>query len=340
LNDQRGKCVGSLTSGRSRCEPAAHLDEPVGCHAARLLDIGLYHSEVTSERLVGSPLRWGRRVFEPAELAVMAIVNATPDSFFDRGRTYGTSAALERVAQVVDEGADIVDIGGIKAAPGGDVDADEELRRVLPVVEGARAGHPDLVISVDTWRSDVADVLCRAGADVINDAWGAVDPALAGVAAAHGAGLVCTHAGGQSARTRPHRVWYDDVVAETTAYLLERAHDALAAGVRRDAIVIDPAHDFGKNSRHSLMLTRRTDALVETGWPVLVAMSRKDFIGEVLDLAPDDRLEGTLAATAIAAWLGARLFRAHDVTATRRVLQTVAAIRGDVDLAVGRRALA
>jgi dihydropteroate synthase len=270
----------------------------------------------------------------------MAIVNATPDSFFDRGRTFGTAAALERIDQVVDEGAAIVDIGGVKAAPGGNVDADEELSRVLPVVEAARARHPDVVLSVDTWRSEVADVLLRAGADVVNDAWGAVDPGLAAVAATHGAGLVCTHAGGQSPRTRPHRVWYDDVVGQTTTYLTDLAEDALRAGVRRDAIVIDPAHDFGKNSRHSLALTRHTDVLVATGWPVLVAMSRKDFIGEVLDLPPDDRLEGTLAATAVAAWLGARIFRAHDVTATMRVLKTVAAIRGDGDLALGRRALA
>jgi dihydropteroate synthase len=299
-----------------------------------------YHAGVTSASEVGSILRWGKRDFAAPDLAVMAIVNATPDSFFDRGSTYGAAAALARVTQVVDEGADIVDIGGVKAAPGGEVDAAEELRRVLPVVEGAREAHPDLVLSVDTWRSDVADVLCRAGADVINDAWGGVDPRLAGVAATHGAGLVCTHAGQQSPRTRPHRVWYDDVVAETTTYLLGLTEAALRAGVRRDGIVIDPAHDFGKNSRHSLLLTRHTDVLAATGWPVLVAMSRKDFVGEVLDLPPDDRLEGTLGATAVAAWLGARLFRAHDVTATRRVLQTVAAIRGDVDLAVGRRALA
>jgi dihydropteroate synthase len=295
---------------------------------------------VTSAAEVEPILRWGTRRFAATDLAVMAIVNATPDSFFDRGRTFGTAAALERIDQVVDEGAAIVDIGGIKAAPGGEVDAAEELSRVLPVVEGARGRHPDIVLSVDTWRSEVADVLLRAGADVVNDAWGAIDPALASVAAEHGAGLVCTHAGGQSPRTRPHRVWYDDVVAETTAYLLQRADDALAAGVRRDGIVIDPAHDFGKNSRHSLLLTRHTDALVATGWPVLVAMSRKDFVGEVLDLLPDDRLEGTLAATAVAAWLGARIFRAHDVTATLRVLRTVSAIRGDTDLAVGRRALA
>jgi len=299
-----------------------------------------YHAVVTSASEVGSTLRWGQRSFTPADRAVMAIVNATPDSFFDRGRTYGTAAALARVAEVVDDGADVVDIGGIKAAPGGEVDAEEELRRVLPVIEGAREQHPDVVLSVDTWRSEVADVLCRAGADVINDAWGGVDPSLAVVAAEHGVGIVCTHAGRQQPRTRPHRVWYDDVVGETTAYLLDLAEAALRAGVRRDGIVIDPAHDFGKNSRQSLLLTRRTDVLVATGWPVLVAMSRKDFVGEVLDLPPDDRLEGTLAATAIAAWLGARVFRAHDVTATRRVLQMVAAVRGDVDLALGRRGIA
>jgi dihydropteroate synthase len=307
---------------------------------AVLRQADLYHAVVMSASEVGPILRWGARSFAPGEFAVMAIVNATPDSFFDRGRTFGTAAALDRIDQVVEEGAAIVDIGGIKAAPGGEIDAAEELDRVLPVVEGARARHADVVLSVDTWRAEVADVLCRAGADVINDAWGGVDRSLVAVAAEHGAGLVCTHAGGQSPRTRPHRVWYDDVVAETTAYLLDLADTALEAGVRRDGIVIDPAHDFGKNSRQSLLLTRRTDVFVETGWPVLVAMSRKDFLGEALDLLPDDRLEGTLAATAIAAWLGARVFRAHDVTATRRVLATVAAIQGETDLALGRRALA
>lgn len=304
----------------------------------------LYHADVpsaTTSPRVATPgtLRWGGRRFAPTDLAVMAIVNATPDSFYDRGRTFGTDKSLDRVAQVLDEGADIVDIGGIKAAPGGAIDAAEELARVLPVVEGARDRHPDAVISVDTWRAEVADVVCRAGADVINDAWGGVDPALAARVAQHGAGLVCTHAGRQTPRTRPHRVWYDDVVGETTAYLVDLAQAALDAGVRRDGIVIDPAHDFGKNSRHSLQLTRATDVLAATGWPVLMSMSRKDFVGEVLDLPPDDRLEGTLAATAVAAWLGAQIFRAHDVTATKRVLSTVAAIRGDHDLALGRRAL-
>jgi dihydropteroate synthase len=151
---------------------------------------------------------------------------------------------------------------------------------------------------------------------------------------------VCAHAGWQSPRTRPHRVWYDDVVGHAIDHVVGLAERAVAAGVRRDGIVIDPAHDFGKNSRQTLELTRRTDALVATGWPVLMAMSRKDFVGEVLDLPPADRLEGTLAATAIAAWLGARIFRTHDVGATHRLLQVVSAIAGDTDLAVGRRGLA
>lgn len=285
-------------------------------------------------------LRWGRREFRPADRSVMAIVNATPDSFFDRGRTFGTAAALDRVDQVIAEGADIVDIGGVKAAPGGDVDVAEELRRVIPVVEGARDRHPGAVLSVDTWRSSVAEAVCRAGADVINDAWGGIDPQVADVAARYGAGVVCTHAGGQVPRTRPHRVWYDDVVGETVDALHDLAGRCVDSGVRADGVVIDPGHDFGKNSRHSLLLTRHTDALVATGWPVLVSLSRKDFIGEVLDLPPEERLEGTLAATAIAAFQGARIFRAHDVTATLRVLRTVSAVAGDVDLAVGRRGLA
>lgn len=287
-----------------------------------------------------SILRWRGLTVGPADRAVMAIVNATPDSFYDRGRTYGVGAALDRIDQVIAEGAAIVDVGGVKAAPGGDVDETEELRRVLPVVEAARERHPDVVITVDTWRASVADTLCAAGADVINDSWGGTDPDIAAVAARHGAGLVCAHAGWQSPRTRPHRVWYDDVVAHVIDHVVGLAERAVAAGVRPDGIVIDPAHDFGKNSRHTLEVTRRTGDLVATGWPVLMAMSRKDFVGEVLDLPPDDRLEGTLAASAIAAWLGARVFRTHDVAATLRVLAVVSAIAGDADLKLGRRGLA
>ncbi len=270
----------------------------------------------------------------------MAIVNRTPDSFYDRGRTYALDAALARVDQVVDEGAAIVDIGGVKAAPGEQVPPEEEARRVVEVVERVRARHPDVVISVDTYRAAVGELVCRAGADLLNDSWGGWEPELAEVAARHDVGLVCTHTGGVPPRTRPHRVQYEDVVTEVVGDVVALAERAVALGVRRDAVLIDPAHDFGKNSRHSLEVTRRLDELVATGWPVLVALSRKDFIGEVLELPPDDRLEGTLAATAVSAFLGARVFRAHDVAATLRVVRTVAAVRGDLDLAVGRRGLA
>jgi dihydropteroate synthase len=285
-------------------------------------------------------LRLGPRVFGADDLAVMAIVNRTPDSFYDGGANVQLAAALAAVARAVDEGADVVDIGGVRAGHGPPVGVAEELARVLPVVSAVRERFPDIVISVDTWRAEVVAHVIAAGADLINDTWAGADPDLVGVAAGTGAGLVCSHTGGLAPRTDPHRVSYDDVVADVRATVTTAATRAVEAGVRRDGVLIDPTHDFGKNTRHSLELTRRLDELVATGWPVLVALSRKDFIGETLDLPPAERLEGTLAATAISAWLGARMFRAHDVRATRRVLDMVASIRGTRQPAVARRGLA
>jgi dihydropteroate synthase len=285
-------------------------------------------------------LRLGSRTFGPQDQVIMAIINRTQDSFFDGGANWETDTALASVDRAVAEGADIVDIGGIKAAPGIEIPADEEVARVVPFIAAVRARHPQILISVDTWRAEVATAAIGAGADLVNDAWGGVDPNIAAAAAAGDAGLVCTHAGHLAPRTRPHRIGYDDVVADIVATTVGLAERAVEAGVRPDGILIDPGHDFGKNSRHSLEATRRLPELVGTGWPVLVAMSNKDFLGEVLDLPVTDRHEGTMAATAVAAWLGARVFRAHAVTATRRVLDTVAAIRGDRDLRIGRRGLA
>ncbi|MCU1593901.1 MAG: folP [Frankiales bacterium] len=276
----------------------------------------------------------------PDSSLVMAIVNRTPDSFFDRGATFGLQAALDRVDQVVAEGAHIVDIGGVKAAPGVEVSAAEEADRVLEVVELVRAKHPGVVLSVDTYRASVAELVLAAGADLVNDAWGAPEPETFSVAASFGAGIVCTHAGHLPPRTRPHRIAYPDVVADVVTTLTGLAEQAAAAGVLRESILIDPGHDFGKNTRHSLQLTARTSDLVATGWPVLMALSRKDFVGEVLDLLPDDRLEGTLAATAVCAWQGARVFRAHDVAATLRVLRMVDAIRGTTEPLISVRGLA
>jgi dihydropteroate synthase len=228
----------------------------------------------------------------------------------------------------------------VKAGPGADVPVAEEIARTAPFVAAVRRRHADLVISIDTWRAEAGRAVCEAGADLLNDAWQGADPGLAVVAAEHGAGLVCCHAGGLGPRTDPHRVAYDDVVADVVATVTSLAEKALAAGVRRDGLLVDAAHDFGKNSYHSLEVTRRLDELVATGWPVLVAVSNKKFLGEVLDADKDGRLEATLAATALCAWQGGRVFRAHQVEATRRVLDTVASIRGTRPPAAARRALA
>ncbi len=273
-------------------------------------------------------LRLGALDVPDGAVAIMAIVNRTPDSFYDRGATYELAAALDRVARVVDEGADMVDVGGVKAAPGEEVSPAEEVRRTVDLVAAVRAAHPTLPISIDTWRASVAREALAAGADVVNDAWGGVDPLLATVAAEAGAGLVCTHAGGLPPRTRPHRVQYEDVVADIVRRTTALATAAVEAGVDRERVLIDPGHDFGKNTRHSLEATRRLGELVDTGWPVLVALSNKDFVGETLDVPLEERLTGTLAATAVSAWLGARVFRVHDVAATRQTLDMVASIQG------------
>ena len=273
-------------------------------------------------------LRLGRGSFGDGEMLVMAIVNRTPDSFFDKGASWADDAAMERVHKVVAEGADIIDIGGVKAGPGEYVSPEDEAQRVIPFIAAVRAAYPDVVISVDTWRHEVGRAACEAGADVLNDAWGGVDPELADVAAEFSAGIICTHAGGATPRTRPHRVAYDDLMGDIIGRTTALAEAALSAGVPREGIVIDPGHDFGKNTWHSLEATRRTEEMVDTGWPVLVSTSNKDFIGETLDLPVDQRLIGSLAAVAVTAFAGARIFRVHAVEETRQVVDMVASIKG------------
>ncbi|MBB1023486.1 MULTISPECIES: dihydropteroate synthase [unclassified Dietzia] len=259
---------------------------------------------------------------------VMAIVNRTPDSFYDRGANFTDAAAMERVDRCVADGADILDIGGVKAGPGELVDAREEVRRVVPFVETVRDRYPDAVLSVDTWRGSVARKALAAGADLVNDTWAGHDPEVLAAAGEVGAGFVCSHTGGAIPRTRPFRVGYRDVVLDVVSELSAATERAIAAGVPADGILIDPTHDFGKNTFHGLELLRRLDEIVALGPPVLMALSNKDFIGETLDAGIDDRAEGTLAATAVAAMMGARVFRTHDVLATRRAVEMVASISG------------
>jgi dihydropteroate synthase len=270
----------------------------------------------------------------------MAIVNRTPDSFYRPGITWDEGAALARVDEVVAEGADILDVGGVPAKPGDEVTTAEEIRRTVPFIESVRAAYPGLLISSDTWRHEVARAVCEAGADLINDTWAGWDPKLAEVAAEFGAGIVCSHAGGLLPRTRPFRPSFGDIMADVLDTVLRLAQRALRAGVDRERIVIDPAHDFGKNTWQSLEITRRLGEMTATGWPVLLSASRKDFVGEALGADIEERLPGTLAATAVASWLGARVFRAHDVTATRMTLDMVSMISGDLPPARAVRALA
>ena len=269
-------------------------------------------------------LRLGTREWNHGSFGIMAVINRTPDSFFDRGSTAAFGAALDAASRAVGDGADIVDIGGVKAGPGGEVSPAAEIDRVAGLVAAVRERHPDVVISVDTWRAEVGEVVARAGADLLNDAWGGADPRLAEVAARHRIGLVCSHAGGLPPRTRPHRPAYGDVVREMADYVTEYAERAVAGGVPPDSVLVDPAHDFGKNTWQSLEVTRRLGELAATGWPVLVAVADKDFIGETLALPVEQRAEGTIATLAVCAWLGARVFRVHDVPAARAALSAVA----------------
>lgn len=275
----------------------------------------------------------GRR-FDAARPAVMAIVNRTPDSFFSGNRHSDLDSAKSALERAIADGADIVDVGGVRAGQEGDrVDATEEISRVVPFLEYARLAYPDTVLSLDTWRADVARAAGAAGVDLVNDTWAGHDPDLVEVAAEIGAGYVVSHTGGLPPRTDPVDMTYGegplDVVADVLRTLGRGAAIAEQSGIPRERILIDPTLDFGKTTVHSLEVLRHTADVASLGFPVLQAMSRKDFVGETLDLPPEERLEGSLAATAVAAWLGAAVFRSHDVRATRRVLDMVATLRGD-----------
>jgi dihydropteroate synthase len=280
-----------------------------------------------------APLRLRGRELSARTPGVMAIINRTSDSFWGGNRHADLESAMSALHSAVELGADIVDVGGVRAGEEGEeVTAAMEIERVVPFLEQARIAYPDLVLSLDTWRSEVA---AAAGpyVDLVNDTWQGADPELIHVAAELGAGVVVSHTGGLAPRTDPRGVTYppepDGVRADVLRVLTAGAERAGAAGIPGERILLDPTLDFGKTTRHSLTLLRHSAEVVALGFPVMQALSRKDFIGETLDLEADDRLEGTLASTAVAAWLGVTVFRAHDVRATRRVLDMVASIRGD-----------
>ena len=255
---------------------------------------------------------------------VMGILNRTPDSFYDRGSYWDMDGFFRRAEQLVAEGADILDVGGVKAGPGPDVTQAEELERVVPAIEGLHKRF-DAPLSVDTWRASVAEESYRAGAVMGNDISGFADPDYLAVSAAAGAAVVATHI-----RLRPRvadpNPQYADVVAEVSDFLCERAGRARAAGIPDSRIVVDAGLDLGKTAAQSVELLRASDRLVGRGWPVLLSASNKTFLGVTFGLEIGDRREATVAAHALGVSLGCRIVRAHDVRAARRVSDTIRAV--------------
>jgi len=273
------------------------------------------------ERLIG-----GRTFDFSREVAVMAIINRTPDSFFDKGSTFALDAAVAAADSAVADGADWVDFGGVPFGLGPAVGTEEEIDRIVPLVEAIHA-RSDVVISVDTFNAEVARRSILAGAAVINDTSGLWDPDMAAVVADSTATLVLTHSLNPP-RSEPPRPHYDDVVAEVIAFLLDRVDRAVAAGIPRERLIVDPGHDLNKNTLHTLEITRRLEEFVALGLPTLVAVSNKDFVGESLDREQGYRQNGSLAAAVFCILKGARIVRMHDVPAAVDAARMTEAILG------------
>lgn len=259
---------------------------------------------------------------------VMGILNRTPDSFYDQGAYYAFEDFLRKAEQLVTDGADFLDVGGVKAGPGDEVSEEEELERVVPAVEALRSRF-DLPLSVDTWRASVARECFAAGAVVGNDISGFADPEYLQVCAAAGASVVATHI-----RLKP-RVpdpdpQYEDLVPNVCEYLSDRASRAMEAGIPRERIMVDAGLDLGKSEVQSLELLRRSDALVDLGFPVFLSASNKRFLWTLLDVERGSAGDGTMAAHSLGIALGCRVLRSHDVRNGRRVADTMAAILASV----------
>ncbi len=266
----------------------------------------------------------GRRDDLSQRALVMGILNRTPDSFYDNGATYALDKLYARAERLVADGADILDIGGVKAGPGPEVTEEEEMDRVVPVVTGL-VRRFDTPVSVDTWRASVARAAYAEGAVMGNDISGLGDPDYAPAAAEHGAVVVITHIRlkPRVADPEPH---YDDLVSDVARFLTERAQGALAAGVPAERIVLDAGLDLGKTPEQSLTLLRASRALAGLGFPLLLSASNKTFLGKILDLELTERREASLGAAALGIAWGCRILRVHDVLGTRRVRDALAAV--------------
>jgi dihydropteroate synthase len=272
--------------------------------------------------------RIGIRDFDfSRQVAVMAVINRTPDSFYDRGATFALDRAVESALRAGDQGADWVDIGGVPFGRGPAVTTAEEIDRVVPVVAAITAARPGLVISVDTNNADVAAAAIDAGAAVINDTSGLGDPRMADVIAKSQAHVVITHSVGPPRAEKP-AARFDDVVGEVRDFLVERMARAEAAGVPHERLIIDPGHDLDKNTLHTLEITRRLAEIAQVDAPLLVAVSNKDFIGESIDRPQGERLSGSLAAMTACILSGARIVRMHDIPQAVDAVRMIEAILG------------
>jgi dihydropteroate synthase len=281
-------------------------------------------SEATASR-INPRYRLGDRVHDlTTRTLVMGVVNRTPDSFYDRGATFALDAFLRRAEAVVADGADILDVGGVKAGPGPEVSEDEELERVVEPIAALRARF-DVAISCDTWRSGVLDAACASGAVVGNDISGFGDPDYVRVAAKHGASVVATHIRLQPRVPDPDP-YYDDLVADVSRFLLDRAALAKSAGLTKDQIALDAGLDLGKNARQSAQLLRASSAIARHGYAVLLSASNKRFLGDLLALELDDRRGASLAAVAYGVAHGCRIVRVHDVRGSVHVCRVVQAL--------------
>ncbi|WP_313813580.1 dihydropteroate synthase [Glutamicibacter sp.] len=259
-------------------------------------------------------------------IAVMAVINRTPDSFYDAGSTFGLDQAVEAAMNAVDAGADWLDIGGVPFSPGPELPWQEEAERIVPVIREVRR-RSDVIISADTFQPRVAQAAIDAGADVINDTTGLAYPQLAEVVAKNNVHIVLTHslAKPRTIYPRPH---YDDVVAEVREYLQQRVELAKQFGIDESKIIIDPGHDLNKNTRHTLDITANFQGIADLGYPTLAAVSNKDFIGETLDLPKSERVIGSMVAATMCAMGGARIIRMHNIVESVQTVRLIEAAQG------------
>jgi len=259
---------------------------------------------------------------------LIGVLNVTPDSFSDGGEFFRAEPAVSHAEKMFDEGAQVIDVGGESTRPGSDpVSPEEELRRVLPVIQDILSARPDSIVSIDTYRSSIAEAALDAGARAVNDVTALGDPRMAGLMAERGCPIILMHMLGEP-KSMQQDPRYEDVVREVRDFLAERAERAIRAGVELENIILDPGIGFGKALEHNLKLLKRLDSLVELGFPVLVGVSRKSFLGKITGCEdPKSRLFGTMAANVLAYERGANLFRVHEVRANKEALAVAAAIR-------------